>query len=69
MTAASKRSKIRTLKWLQRTESASSVTELESPGSRWDDLDTVLAEAVMAVAKGPLKRELTFYSEERTRVG
>lgn len=69
MTAASKRSKICTLKWLQRTESASSVTELESPGSRRYDLDTVLADAVMVVAKGTLKRDLTLYSEERTRVG
>ena len=61
MAAVSKRSKVRTLKWLQRTESASSVAELESPGSRWDDFDTALAEAFMAVAKGPLKREFTFY--------
>ena len=50
-------------------ETAASLAELESPGSRWDDLDTALAQAVMTVAKGPLKRELTRYSEERMRIG
>ena len=68
VTAASKRSKVRTLRWLQRTENVPSLAGLESPSSRWDDLDTALAQAIMAVAKGPLKREFTLYAEERMRI-
>ena len=30
---------------------------------------TAPAEAAMTVAKGPLKRELMLYAEERTRIG
>ena len=58
-TAASRRSNVRTLQWLQRIETAPSLAELEYLDGRWEDLVTALAEAVMTVAKGPLKRELT----------
>ena len=42
---------------------------LEVVSRRWDDLDTALAEAVVAIAMGPLKRELLLYREECTRRG
>ena len=69
VTASSKRSKRRTLKWLQAVESCNDVALMEAPGRRWDDLDTALAETIVEVAKGPLKRELLLYQEERTRRG
>ena len=56
VTASSKRSKARTLSWLQEVESCTNVAALEIPSRRWDELDTALAEAVVASAKGPLKR-------------
>jgi hypothetical protein len=69
VSAASKRSKSRTLKWLQAVESCGELTLLEAVKKRWDDLDTALAEAVIDIAKGPLKRELLLYQEQRTRQG
>ena len=68
-TAASRRSNVRTPQWLQRIETAPSLAELEYLDGRWEDLVAALAEAVMTVAKGPLKRELRLYAEERTRIG
>ena len=53
VTASSKRSKRRTLKWLQAVESCNDVALMEAPGRRWDDLDTALAETIVEVAKGP----------------
>ena len=47
----------------------SSVTELENPSSGWDDLDTALADAVIGIVKGILKREILKYGEERTSKG
>ena len=70
--AASKRSKRRALRRLQRIETASDISELEALAEkqkRWDDLDSVLAEAVLAIANSNLKRELLIYREERSRMG
>ena len=54
--AASKRSSLHTLKWIQRIETAK-LKKLEKPKTDdWDDLERVLAEAVMKVVTGaPLK--------------
>ena len=51
-------SKQRTMAWLQAVETKT-LQELEVPQSRWDDLDTALAEAVDKVASGPLRRDFT----------
>ena len=67
--AASKGSKLRILKWLREVASCANVAELENPGSGRDDLDTALADAVFGIAKGPLKKEICLYGEERTRKG
>ena len=70
--AASKRNTRRTLRWLQVVEATASIEHLErlaAKEKRWDDLDIALAEAVLAVASGPLRRELLIYQEEQTRKG
>ncbi|CAK0849503.1 unnamed protein product, partial [Prorocentrum cordatum] len=70
--AASKRSTRRTLRWLQEVETTFSIEHLErlaAKQKRWDDLDIALAEAVLSVASGPLRRELLMYQEEQTRKG
>ena len=48
------------MKWIQQAEKLS-LAELEAPNSRWDDLDTALADAVVNVAKDALGREFLFY--------
>ena len=48
------------MNWIQQVEKLS-LTELEAPSQRWDDLDTALAEAVIGIAKGLLKRALLLY--------
>ena len=57
--AASKRSTLRTMRWIQQVETKP-FAELEVSNSRWDDLDVALAEAVVAVAIGRVKTDLLF---------
>ena len=45
------------------------MAELEVPSTCWDDLDTVLLEAAVVIAKGPLARELYIYRDEEPGVG
>ena len=45
------------------------LSQLEEPQRRWDDLDTALAEAVDAVAAGPLLRELLLYQRKHSNLG
>ena len=63
VTAASKRFRNRTMRWIQLVEKLS-LAELEVPSKPWDDLDTAIAEAVICVAKRPIARELLLYREE-----
>ncbi|CAK0809613.1 unnamed protein product [Prorocentrum cordatum] len=70
--AASKRSKRRTMRWMQRIETVNDISELEALAEkekRWGDPDSALAEAVLAIANSNLKRELLIYREERSRMG
>ena len=66
---ASKRSKRRTLRWIQAVETAPSLEYLERLAvkqKRWDDLDTALASAIDNAAGAGLKRALLIYKEEWT---
>ena len=54
--SALKDSQIKTSRWLQKVDSCKQVAELEAPGRKWDELDAALAEAVLGVAEGSLKR-------------
>ena len=53
--AASKRSAARTLRWIQQLETAT-LEQLERLKRRCDDLDLVLAEALMKVVSGQLNK-------------
>ena len=56
--AASKRSSLHTLRWIQEIETAK-LKKLEKPKTEeWDDLGRVLAEAVMKVVIGGMMKEL-----------
>ena len=63
--AASKRSQRRTLTWARAVLSAPSPESLSETSSRWEELDTLLANAVMSSARGSVKRELIAFQEER----
>jgi hypothetical protein len=67
--AASKRSQRRTLKWARQIQFASSPESLAKDNSRWEDLDTALAVAVLEIARGPVKRELLLFQELMLRKG
>ena len=40
---------------------SASLVDLEVTDKRWDDLDVQLAQAVLAVANGPLLKEIVYY--------
>ena len=56
------------MKWLKEVETLS-LSQLEKPRRRWDDLDTALAEAVYNVATGPLPRDVLQYQQRRPKLG
>ena len=67
--AASKRSSRHTLRWIQQIETAK-LKKLENQKAEdWDDLDRVLAEAVMKVVTGVTLKELVNYQQERLKYG
>lgn len=65
---ASKGSQQRTMAWLKEIE-IKSLSDLEAPRRRWDDLDAALAAVVVNVARGPLQREIVLYQERRLLQG
>ena len=67
--AATKRSQRRTLNWGKQIVFATSPESLAKPNSRWEDLDTALALAVLDIARGPVKREILKYQEVNLRKG
>ena len=67
--SASKRSKVRTLRWIKEVETAEEIAPLEVCSDKWDDLDTALAEAILKAAHSTLKRQLLVYQEAQTRRG
>ena len=67
--AASKRSSLHTLRWIQEIETAK-LKKLEKPKTEdWDDLERVLAEAVMKVVTGNTLKELLTYQQEKLKYG
>ena len=67
--AASKRSSLHTLRWIQEIETAK-LKKLEKPKTEeWDDLERVLAEAVMKVVAGGMMKELLNYQNEKLKSG
>ena len=67
--AASKRSPLHTLRWIQEIETAK-LKKLEKPKTEeWDDLERVLAEAIMKVVIGGMMKELLNYQNEKLKSG
>jgi hypothetical protein len=66
---SSKRSGKRTLAWARKVLYVNSPDELLKVSSRWEDLDSLLANSVMSIARGPLKRELLQYQEQLLQRG
>lgn len=69
VSTASKRNARRTLAWIKAVEASENISPLEISSRKWDDLHTALADAVVKVASGPLKRDLLIYREQLTRRG
>ena len=66
LTSASKLFACRTMRWIQQVETFT-LEQLQRPKSRWDDLEAVLAQAVMQVAFGQSKKNMQTYQLERAR--
>ena len=67
--AASRRPRIATMRWLDEVQRATSLSQVEGVSAKWDDLDAELADCVLKISSGPLKRELVLYQEEQLRRG
>ena len=57
------------MRWISAVARAASLESMEHVANKWDDFDAELAECVLKIASGQLKRELTFYHEEQVRRG
>ena len=67
--AATRRPRVATMRWLNEVQVATSLSQVEGVSAKWEDLDAELADALLKVSSGPLKRELTLYQEEQQRRG
>ena len=54
------------MRWIQLVETFM-LEQLERPNNRWDDLEAVLAQAVMLAVSGPLKKDIQTYQLDRAR--
>ena len=54
------------MRWIQQVETFT-LEQLQKPNSRWDDLEAVLAQAVMVAVFGQLQRDIQTYQLERAR--
>ena len=61
--ASSRRPRLRTLRWIRSVADATSLADVEHVGAKWDDLDAELADCILRIAAGPLKRKLVLYHE------
>ena len=62
--AASNRSSARTLRWIREVETSSRRKLERKQNKNWDDIERVLADAVVEAVKGKAKRELLNYKNE-----
>ena len=56
------------MRWIQRVEHAT-LAELEIPDKRWDDLDIMLSQVVVAIINGPLRKEIVLYQAAQALQG
>ena len=64
--AASKHDGKFTMRWIQQVEIAC-LAELEVEDKHWDELNVQLAQAVLAVAIGPLLKGILYYQETQAK--
>ena len=67
--ASSRRPRLQTLTRIRSVTDATSLADFENVSAKWDDSDAELADCILRIAAGPLKRELVLYHEKQIRMG